>query len=34
MQIGVVFPNTMGMGLATPEDQSRMLERFKKEAMG
>ena len=26
--------NTMGMGLATPEDHSRMLERFKKEAMG
>ena len=26
--------NTMGMGLATPEDHSRMLEQFKKEAMG
>ncbi len=26
--------NTMGMGLAAPEDHSRMLERFKKEAMG
>jgi len=26
--------NTMGMGLGTPEDHSRMLARFKKEAMG
>jgi len=26
--------NTMGMGLTAPEDHTRMLERFKKEAMG
>ena len=30
----LAFDHTMGMGLSTPEDHSRMLERFKKEAMG
>ncbi len=30
----VLCVNTMGMGLTAPEDHSRMLERFKKEAMG